>query len=217
MTEFKPTNPKDLCATTRLPLNLVPDTLAAYASLAFLEGALKYGAMNWRVAGVSASIYIAAAERHLTKWKGGEWADPKTRVPHLASAIACLGIILDADLVGKLNDDRPPAAPMAALLDEFEDNVAHLQGMFSDRNPRHCTIADTPSALPHATPAAAESGLTVDDVAQLVAFARATPGQDGFTRAGVNPSPKFSPMVSAEDLALAMKAPPGPPPPKLRI
>lgn len=138
----KPTNPKDALAVTRAPLHLVPASLKVFASMAFAEGAAKYGAHNWRAAGVRASIYKSAAERHLEKWWNGEWADPKTGVPHLASVAASIGIILDAGLCGKLMDDRPPAAPMGGLMDDVEEEVRRLLEMFADRQPRHWTIED---------------------------------------------------------------------------
>jgi hypothetical protein len=138
----KPTNPKDQIAVTKLPLHLVPSTLEVFAVLAFLEGASKYGAFNWRVAGVRASVYKSAAERHLKKWWNGEWADKRTGVPHLASAIACLAIILDAGVCGKLTDDRPPPAPVSDLIDGMEADVRRLLDLFADRNPHHFTIDD---------------------------------------------------------------------------
>lgn len=116
----KASNPKDAQASNRLPLDLVPDTVEVYAALAFAEGAAKYGAYNWRTAGVRASVYHAALKRHLAKWHNGERADQKTGVPHLASVIACAGILLDAELCGKLTDDRPPPAPLANLIDGME-------------------------------------------------------------------------------------------------
>ncbi len=147
VSDSKPTNPKDALATTRLPLHLVPDTMAMFASLAFFEGASKYGAYNWRVAGVRASVYVAAARRHLAKWFNGEDADPATGVPHLSSALACIAIILDASAAGKLTDDRAPALPLTALGDGMEQIVASLQAQFAGRNPKHCTIADLPKPI----------------------------------------------------------------------
>lgn len=138
----KDTNPKDAIAGTKLPLDLVPDTIESYAALAFLEGASKYGKFNWRVAGVRASVYRGAARRHLMKWWNGEEVDVKTGVPHLASVIACCGIILDADLCGKLTDDRPPVAPVSELIDGLESAVIHLKKLFADHRPRHYTIGE---------------------------------------------------------------------------
>lgn len=139
----KPTNPKDALAVTKLPLHLVPDTIEAYAALAFAEGAAKYGAYNWRVAGVLASVYHSAMKRHLASWHNGEEADPVTGVPHLASVIACAGILLDAKLCGKLTDDRPPAAAIGEHIRSAEAEVAKVLALFADRRPRHFTIADS--------------------------------------------------------------------------
>ncbi len=139
----KPTNPKDALAVSKLPMHLVPDTVKVFAALAFAEGAAKYGSYNWRVAGVRASVYRSALERHLAKWWNGEWADEKTGVPHLASIIACAGIILDAKVAGKLTDDRPPSAPLGPLIDGMEADVRRVVELFRGFQPRDSTIADT--------------------------------------------------------------------------
>jgi hypothetical protein len=138
----KPTNPKDMAAVAKLPLHLVPSTLQIFAALAFAEGASKYGAYNWRAAGVRASVYISAMERHLAKWKNGEECDATTGVSHLASILACAGIILDARLCGKLTDDRPPLAPVSPLIDGLEQEVRRVYDLFADRAPHHHTIGD---------------------------------------------------------------------------
>lgn len=142
MSETKPSNPKQTFGDAKLPLFLVPDVVPAYASLAFLEGALKYGQYNWRAAGVRASTYISAAERHLAKYKNGEWADKATGVPHLASVLACIGIMLDAHHLGKLTDDRPPVSPMADIEKQLTGLMPHLKETFKDYNPKQWTIHD---------------------------------------------------------------------------
>lgn len=145
----KPTNPKDLLAVAKLPLHLVPSTINVFAALSFAEGAAKYGAFNWRVSGVRMSVYLSALERHLAKFKNGEECDPVTKVPHLSSALACVGIILDAGICGKLIDDRPvPAPAMDKLIDGGEAIVAGLYEMFADRNPIQCTRDNFPNGLP---------------------------------------------------------------------
>lgn len=138
----KATNPKDIIGSGKLPLELVPDTIEAEVALSFLEGALKYGRFNWRIAGVRASIYRAALRRHEAKWWNGEDRDQKTRVKHLASIIACAGILLDAELCGKLVDDRPPSAPIGKLIDEYDATVKHLKDLFKEHDPKQFTIAD---------------------------------------------------------------------------
>jgi hypothetical protein len=141
-TEPKPSNPKDIIGSDKLPLSLVPDTTIAYLTLGHLEGMLKYGLVNWRECGVRTSIYLDALARHVAKFKSGEWADPETRVPHLANALACLSIIVDAHECGKLIDDRPKPAPVAPLIDRSGGIVKHLKALFADRNPHHYTIGD---------------------------------------------------------------------------
>jgi hypothetical protein len=144
----KPSNPKDIIGSRKLDLGLVPDTLVVFSAEGFLEGGLKYGRYNWRLAGVAASIYHAAIKRHLSKWWNGQDRDKVTRVRHLASIIACAGIMLDAELYGKLKDDRPPCPDqnaLADLIDEAEARVAHLKELFKDHSPYQFTIADTPS------------------------------------------------------------------------
>lgn len=138
--EPKDTNPKDRMATTRLDLSLFPATARAYGALAMTEGDLKYGGYNYRVIGVKASVYYAAANRHLDKWFNGEWIDPKTGVPHLASALACIGILIDAIECEKLNDDRPPKCNMTTLLNDMEHKVAHLQKLFPNGLDRYTEI-----------------------------------------------------------------------------
>ena len=135
---LKPTNPKDVIGSKKMGTTVVPDVIAYYASLGLLEGALKYGTANWSEAGVRVSIYLDACGRHLAKFKAGEWKVSDTQVPHLASALACIGIILDANLRGMITDDRPPANPqLIEWLDKSQETVEHLQQRFADHNPLH--------------------------------------------------------------------------------
>jgi hypothetical protein len=138
---WKETNPKDLVGQSKLPLDLVPDTIEVEVSLAYLEGALKYGRYNWRISGVRSSIYRSALRRHLAKWWNGEDRDQVTRVKHLASIIACAGILLDAELCDKLTDDRPPRAPIGRIID-VEPHIEHLKQLFKKYSPKQYTIHD---------------------------------------------------------------------------
>ena len=135
-------NPKDVASRERLDLGVVPDTVVVAAATAFLEGALKYGRYNWRIAGVKASVYDAALRRHRKKWWNGENRDPATRVKHLASIIACAGILLDAELVGKLTDDRPPRANITDAIDDATEVCRHLRRLLVDHSPHQYTIED---------------------------------------------------------------------------
>lgn len=141
--ETKLSNPKDLIGSDKLPLDQLPVMGKAYQALAHLEGTLKYGLVNWRDAGVRSSIYLAAMERHMGKWKEGEWADPKTKVPHLGSIMACCAILADAYENGKLVDDRPKPVPgIGEKLDAMAETVKHLKDLFKDCRPTHYTISD---------------------------------------------------------------------------
>lgn len=128
-------NPKDVIGSSKLPLHLVPASTMSYIALGHLEGDLKYGKVNWREAGIRATIYIDACLRHIMKFKEGEWADSETRVPHLASALCCLSILVDAYHADKLIDDRPKSIDAAKLITELEEIVRHLKGLHGDKKP----------------------------------------------------------------------------------
>ena len=139
----KPSNPKQAMGDLKVPLRCVPDSLMFFAATAFAEGMLKYGAFNWRIAGVSAGTYKSAALRHIGKWWNGEDKDPDTQVKHLANAIACLGIILDAEVSGMLTDDRPPRQDMTAAIADMEVTLMRLRELHKDATPKHYTIKDS--------------------------------------------------------------------------
>jgi hypothetical protein len=108
MPEFKDTNPKDAIGIKKVPYHLVPANVLGELALAFLEGARKYRAYNWRVAGVRASVYLDALDRHLKAWINGEDIDPDSGLSHLTKAMACLFILRDSMMVNNWVDDRPP-------------------------------------------------------------------------------------------------------------
>ena len=145
---MKPTNPKDVLGTNKIELGLVSDYAIAEEALAMTEGMFKYGRFNYRGEGVRASVYIAAARRHLAKYWNGEDHDPKTGVHHLGSARACLGVLFDSLSMGNMKDDRPPKNPrLIALLDAMEPRVKQLREAHADKTPKHWTIADTPDLV----------------------------------------------------------------------
>ena len=106
--ETKPSNPKDNVGSTKLPYHLVPGEVIGGVSLALLEGALKYGAYNYRVAGVRYSIYYSALQRHINAWWNGEDIDQESGIHHLYKAMACLVVLADSMHIGNAQDDRPP-------------------------------------------------------------------------------------------------------------
>lgn len=136
----KPTNPKDLIGSGKIPLHLWPTTATVMGSMGLLDGMLKYGRSNYRAIGVRASIYYDAASRHLNAWFEGEEVDPDSGLPHMAHALACLAIIVDAQAAGKLTDDRCTPGGYRALVDEMTGHVSRLKGMHAGKSPQHYTI-----------------------------------------------------------------------------
>lgn len=112
-------NPKDRVGANKPPLHLIPPAAEITESMVMALGAKKYGAFNWRETKVRASVYVAAARRHLAQWLDGQDDDPESGVSHLAHARACLGILLDAMATGQLVDDRPPAGAASDLIGKF--------------------------------------------------------------------------------------------------
>lgn len=142
LSEEKPSNPKDLIGSSKLPLSLWPETATALGCLGLLDGCLKYGRANYRAIGVRASIYVDALRRHVARWYEGEEHDPDSGLPHLAHALACLAILVDAQAAGKLNDDRMVAGGFPELLQSLTPHVARLKALHKDKSPHHYTIAD---------------------------------------------------------------------------
>lgn len=117
------TNPKDLLGLKKVQLDLVPASSIIYQALAMEDGATKYGAFNYREKPVKASIYVAAAMRHVMAWYDGEENATDSGKPHLAHALACLGILVDAKETGNLIDNRPYPGAAAKLIARFEKKV----------------------------------------------------------------------------------------------
>lgn len=146
---LKSTNPKDLIGSDKLPLHLFPMTATIYGTLALLDGALKYGRANWRAAGVRASIYYDACLRHISRWFEGEDEDSDSGLPHLAHALACLVILIDAKEAGKLKDDRMFKGGYEDLLNKCTPFVKKLKEKHKDKSPKHWTIADNEEDRPN--------------------------------------------------------------------
>lgn len=124
--DTKNTNPKDAIGISKVSWSVIPPQVLdeiwqvaeckyrysfeviGEVGLALTEGACKYGAYNWRVAGVRASVYYNAAFRHLGAWCAGQDIDPDSGLSHIVKAIAGLVVIRDSMIVGNIVDDRPP-------------------------------------------------------------------------------------------------------------
>lgn len=139
----KPSNPKDIIGSDKLPLHLWPETATAMGCLGLLDGMLKYGRNNWRAVGVRPSIYVDALKRHVNAWfDEGEEMDPDSGLPHLAHALACLAIIVDSQATGNMNDDRMIRGGYRRLVNTLTPHVKRLKDLHKDKSPYHYSIKD---------------------------------------------------------------------------
>jgi len=112
-----PTDPKKQAGDLKHPLHLLPTVALVQTAHVLKLGADKYGVYNWREsADVKASTYTAAIFRHLVQYMDGEDVDEESGKSHLAHIMATCSILLDADSVDNVIDDRakkptPPLAP----------------------------------------------------------------------------------------------------------
>lgn len=144
VTEEKSSNPKDAISDTKLPMFLVSPFVKMYYAIAMFLGGVKYGYWNYRGVGARASVYLSALERHIDAYKEGQEYDPVDGTPHLANALACIGILIDAKHSGKLTDDRAPSRgdEYSKVRAEFEAMMPEIRKTYADKNPKHYTIAD---------------------------------------------------------------------------
>lgn len=136
----KPSNPKDIVGIRKAPMSTVSLPVLAEVGVAMLEGALKYGRHNYRAVGVRSSVYFDAACRHLFSWWEGQDIDPDSDMHHITKLIACLTVLRDAQIQGKLEDDRPPQSP--EFYAQLDKKAAALMDKYGDRNPKHYTRKD---------------------------------------------------------------------------
>ena len=134
----KESNPKDAIANGKIPLHLWPSTATAMGAIGLLDGRFKYGNANWREAGVRASVYVSACQRHLAAWFENEDTDKDSGLPHLGHALACLAILVDAQAADKLVDDRQYPGGYRKLMNELTPLVAMVNEKYADKpEPKH--------------------------------------------------------------------------------
>ncbi len=118
---IKETNPKDAVGIKKPRLfTNVPANVTRHVSVAMMEGSMKYGRHNYRVAGVRASVYVDATIGHINDFWEGQDIDPDSNLHHITKAIASLYVLRDAQLRGMCDDDRPPTS-------DVEKDKAELQ------------------------------------------------------------------------------------------
>jgi hypothetical protein len=141
---FKVNDPKGAAGSLKAPMWLVPPVALEELAWVLKLGSEKYGAYNWRATGVCASTYISAAFRHLNAWRDGEDLDPESGRSHLAHAMTCFAIVLDAEKCGTLDDDRNK---LPAIVDELKTVASYLRNNTPERaNSTYCTSNIVPTS-----------------------------------------------------------------------
>jgi len=90
-----------------MTLRNTPSTALFVVNKAMEHGAKKYGPFQWRDDTVSLQGHMDSIQRHLFAIAEGETTDPSSGMPHVAHIAAQALVILDAGMVGNLEDDRP--------------------------------------------------------------------------------------------------------------
>lgn len=151
----KESNPKQAFADNKIPVHLWPPVATYLGALGLLDGACKYGRANWRESGVLASTYYSALNRHINAWLEGENLDPDSGVPHLGHALACLAILVDAQMTGQLTDDRNYRGEgYRKCLITLTEMVPLIRARYADKRPTHY---DARSGAPSAHETAVET------------------------------------------------------------
>jgi hypothetical protein len=113
-------NPKDIVGIKKPPLHLAPMSAVFIMNQAMVDGAAKYGPYNWREHPVRAEVYYNAAMRHLNQWFHGEDVARDSGVHHLGHAMACMAILIDAEIEDTLINDRPKhRTPLDDLIEKL--------------------------------------------------------------------------------------------------
>jgi hypothetical protein len=149
-------NPKHFQGLKKVLLSCVPWPVIWELGVAMLEGALKYGRHNYRVAGqIRASTYFDGTMRHMTSWWEGEDLDPDSGISHIVKAIASNVVLRDAMIRGNFIDDRPPAVD-AAFLAGLNARSEALMKKYPKPDPPYTQVDQTWQAA--ADPAAQQTG-----------------------------------------------------------
>lgn len=126
-------NPKFAFGGKKPRLTLAPLSATLAQIEAQLDGALKYGEVNWRKNKVDAKTYIDAGLRHFKLYEHGEKLARDTKVQNLGAVMACCAILIDAELHGMLIDNRDISPEACQALHDAEAMVAHLKDMQAQR------------------------------------------------------------------------------------
>lgn len=170
MSGYPDNNPKTAVGSSKIPLHLVPPSAKHYLAEAMADGARKYGPYNWRDKTISVSVYYDAVQRHWDAFWDGEDNAQDSNVHHLAHAMACCALVLDALSVGKLNDDRPSKGAVPSLQANYAAKKAINYGEIIPHNIAMAALRDKAMADDDApgfdpiTAAGAQSGTPISQV-----------------------------------------------------
>ena len=112
-------NPKAAQGRKKARYFFVPAIFSAVVGVVMELGARKYGPFNWRAAPIKSSDYIDAIHRHIDAWADGQDLDPESKTTHLAHVAASCAILIDAQAVGALIDDRAKSGQVTALFEKM--------------------------------------------------------------------------------------------------
>ena len=135
-------NPKQAFGNKKPRLSLTPMSAQIAQSEAQMDGALKYGEVNWRTDPVEAMTYVDAALRHLRLYENGENLARDTKVRNLGAVMACCAILIDAEVHGTLIDNRNHSPDTCDMLHEAEKMVQHLKDMQAERDKQKTLVYD---------------------------------------------------------------------------
>lgn len=115
-------NPKAAYGDMKVALHLLPPAMLVEASVAFKEGAIKYGAFNYRETKIELMTYVGAILRHCMAFIDGEDTDPDSILgkSHMSGILASAGIVCDAMENGNAIDNRPHKGTGTLLLKKWE-------------------------------------------------------------------------------------------------
>lgn len=155
--EAPDTNPKTAVGRLKPQLHAIPPSALIALGLAMEDG-LKHGLMEWRGQTVNASDKYNKILRHALSWWDGQDATSDSKVSNLASIMGNCAVLIDAEICGTLNDDRPMVGPVADMIAHVHEQrmnaavqsvlptepVADLMGQFYDGYGWNPPYADEP-------------------------------------------------------------------------
>ena len=115
-------NPKHDIGQRKPSFHHIPPSALVHMGAACKTGGDKYGIMNYREAGVTASVYYNAMIRHLLRYWDGQDVD-ESGCLHLAHAMSCCAILIDCAEKGVLIDDRPVHGNVDSVLNRMTKEV----------------------------------------------------------------------------------------------